>query len=183
MIVKRGLALIVSLALTGCATSFSPDRIRREIAVQTGADPQSVLEFSLGPATLALARALFVTESTKATGAEQPLAGLRKLEFAVYDLPPDRAQALDFTRVKVTGWEPTVRRRDAASSTVVLVRGAEGDTVGDIVLMTAGARQAVYARWSGRLSRSVPEAVGEAVARGGPDGIRRELMSLTEQSR
>ncbi|MEW6335993.1 MAG: hypothetical protein AB1625_01210 [Acidobacteriota bacterium] len=183
MTVTRGLALIVTLALAGCATSFSPDRIRREIAVQTGADPQKVLEFTLGPTTLALARTLFVSEPAETTRAEQPLAGLRKLEFAVYDIPPDRAQALDFTRMKVTGWEPTVRRRDPASSTVVLVRGAEGDTVGDIVLMTAGARQAVYARWSGRLSRSVPEAVGDAVARGGPDGIKRELMSLTEQSK
>lgn len=183
MTMKHGLALIATLALTGCATSFSPDRVRREISVQTGADPQSISEFTLGPAMLALARTLFVSEPAETTRAEQPLAGLRKLEFAVYDLPPERAQALDFTRMKVTGWEPTVRRRDAASSTVVLVRGAEGDTVGDIVLMTAGAHQAVYARWSGRLSRSLPEAVGEAVARGGPDGIRRELMSLTEQSK
>lgn len=183
MTVNRGLTLIATLALTGCATSFSPDRIRQEIAVQTGADPQSILEFTLGPTMLALARTLFVSEPTEPAGAEQSIAGLRKLEFAVYDLPPGRADSLDFTRMKVTGWEPTVRRRDAASSTVVLVRGAEGDTVGDIVLMTAGARQAVYARWSGRLSRSLPEAVGEAVARGGPDGVKRELMSLTEHSR
>jgi len=183
MTARHGLTLLLALALTGCATSFSPDRIRQEIAAQTGADPQSILEFTLGPTMLALARTLFVSEPTGTAGAGQPLAGLRKLEFAVYDLPPGRADALDFTRMKITGWEPTVRKRDAASSTVVLVRGVEGDTVGDIVLMTAGARQAVYARWSGRLSRSLPEAVGEAVARGGPDGVKRELMSLTEQSR
>jgi len=103
MTVKKCLTLIVTLTLTGCATSFSPDRIRQEIAVQTGADPQSILEFTLGPTTLALARTLFVSEPTERTGDEQSLAGLRKLEFAVYDLPPGRAQALDFTRMKITG--------------------------------------------------------------------------------
>lgn len=41
----------------------------------------------------------------------------------------------------------------------------------------------VYARWSGRLSRKVPEQIGEAVSQGGPDAVKRELMSLTEQTR
>jgi hypothetical protein len=181
MTVKRVLTLAVILALVGCATSFSPDRIRSEIAAQTGADPQGILEFTLGPTTLSLARTLFAASGTETAGAAQPLAGLKKLQFAVYDLSPGRAQALDFTRMSVTGWEPTVRRRDATSSTLVLVRGAEGDTVGDVVLVTAGEKQAIYARWSGRLSRKVPEQIGEAVSRGGPDAIKRELMSLTEQ--
>jgi hypothetical protein len=83
--------------------------------------------------------------------------------------------------MSVTGWEPTVRKRDASSSTLVLVRGAEGDTVGDIVLVTAGEKQAVYARWSGRLSRKLPQAIGDAVSRGGTDAVKRELMPLTEQ--
>lgn len=87
---------------------------------------------------LSLARTLFASSATETPGGTQPPAGLRKLQFAVYDLPPGRAQALDFTRMSVTGWEPTVRKRDATSSTLVLVRGAEGDTVGDIVLVTAG---------------------------------------------
>jgi hypothetical protein len=181
--IKRGLTLAVILALVGCATSFSPDRIRGEIAAQTGADPQGILEFTLGPTMLTLARTLFATSSGETANAAQPLAGLKKLEFAVYDLPPGRAQTLDFTRMSVTGWEPTVRKRDATSSTLVLVRGAEGDTVGDIVLLTAGEKQAIYARWSGRLSRKVPEAIGDAVSRGGPEGVKRELMSLTEQAR
>jgi hypothetical protein len=181
MTLKRGLSLIVILTLLGCATSFSPDRIRSEIAAQTGADPQGILEFTLGPTMLSLARTLFASAAAETAGGAQPLAGLRKLQFAVYDLPPGRAQALDFTRMQVTGWEPTVRKRDATSSTLVLVRGAEGDTVGDIVLVTAGEKQAIYARWSGRLSRKVPEQIGEAVSRGGPDAVKRELMSLTEQ--
>jgi hypothetical protein len=181
MTVKRVLSLAVILALVGCATSFNPDRIRSEIAAQTGADPQGILEFTLGPTMLSLARTLFAASGTETTPGSQPLAGLRKLEFAVYNLDPARAQTLDFTRMNVTGWEPTVRKRDAKSSTLVLVRGAEGDTVGDIVLVTAGEKEAIYARWSGRLSRKIPEQIGEAISSGGPDAVKRELMSLTEE--
>jgi hypothetical protein len=181
MTVKRFLTLVVILALAGCATSFNPDRIRSEIAAQTGADPEGILEFTLGPTTLALARTLFATSSGPNVGDTRPLAGLRKLQFAVYDLAPGRAQALDFTRMNVTGWEPTVRKRTPTSSTLVLVRGAEGDTVGDIVLVTAGEKEAIFARWTGRLSRKVPEQIGETVSQGGPDAVKRELMTLTEQ--
>ncbi|OFV80758.1 MAG: hypothetical protein A2Y78_15500 [Acidobacteria bacterium RBG_13_68_16] len=181
MTVKRSLSLAVILALVGCATSFNPDRIRSEIAAQTGADPQGILEFTLGPTMLSLARTLFAASGTETVPGSQPLAGLRKLQFAVYNLAPGRAQALDFTRMNVTGWEPTVRKRDATSSTLVLVRGAEGDTVGDIVLVTAGEKEAIFARWTGRLSRKVPEQIGEAIGSGGPDAVKRELMSLTDQ--
>jgi len=181
MTMKPGFALLVIVTLAGCATSFSPDRIRHEIAAQTGNDPQGVFEFTLGPAMLSIARTLFATGSPETSGGANPLAGLRKLEFAVYDLPPGRAQALDFTRMHVTGWEPTVRKRDATSSALVLVRGAEGDTIGDIVLVTAGEKQAIYARLSGRLSRKLPEALGDAISRGGTEGVKREFMSLTEE--
>jgi hypothetical protein len=180
---RRLQALAALLLLAGCATSFSPDRIRGEIAAQTGADPQGVFEFTLGPTTLSLARTLFASASAETTGGAQPLAGLKKLEFAVYDLPPGRAQTLDFTRMRVTGWEPTVRKRDATSSALVLVRGGEGDTVGDVVLVAAGERQAIYARLSGRLSSRLPQALGDAVSSGGTDKVKSELMSLTEQAK
>jgi hypothetical protein len=85
--------------------------------------------------------------------------------------------------MRVTGWEPTVRKRDEKGSALVLVRGEEGDTIGDIVLVTAGESQAIYARLSGRLSSKLPQALGDAVASGGTDGVKRELMSLTEQTR
>ena len=183
MSLKRALTLIATLTLVGCATSFSPERIRSEIAAQTGSDPQGVLEFTLGPTTLSLARTLFASASAEGPGGAPPLAGLKRLEFAVYDLPPERARTLDFTRMQVTGWEPTVRKRDASSSAVVLVRGTEGDTVGDVVLVAGGERQAIYARLSGTLSRKLPEALGEAINSGGTDGVKRELMSLTEQTK
>jgi hypothetical protein len=183
MPLKRTLTLIAILALVGCATSFSPERIRSEIVAQTGSDPQGVLEFTLGPTTLSLARTLFASASAEESGGAPPLAGLKRLEFAVYDLPPERARTLDFTRMQVTGWEPTVRKRDEKSSALVLVRGSEGDTVGDVVLVAGGERQAIYARLSGTLSRKLPEALGEAISSGGTDGVKRELMSLTEQTR
>ena len=92
--VKRVLTLAVILALVGCATSFSPDRIRSEIATQTGADPQGILEFTLGPTMLSLARTLFAAGGTETVPGSQPLAGLKKLQFAVYNLDPARAHAL-----------------------------------------------------------------------------------------
>jgi hypothetical protein len=71
---QRLMAVAVVLALAGCATSFSPERIRGEIAAQTGADPQGVFEFTLGPTTMALARTLFASASTEAAGGSQPLS-------------------------------------------------------------------------------------------------------------
>jgi hypothetical protein len=183
MTAQRLLVFAAVLVLAGCATSFSPDRIRGEIAAQTGADPQGVFEFTLGPTTMALARTLFASASAEGAGGAQPLSGLKKLEFAVYDLPAGRAQTLDFTRMRVTGWEPTVRKRDATSSALVLVRGSEGDSVGDVVLVAAGEKQAIYARLSGRLSSKLPQALGDAVSSGGTEKVKSELMSLTETAK
>jgi hypothetical protein len=71
----------------------------------------------------------------------------------------------------------------AFMQSLVLVRGSEGDTVGDVVLVAAGERQAVYARLSGRLSNKLPQALGDAVSSGGTDGVKRELMSLTDRTK
>jgi hypothetical protein len=181
MTLKRCFGLTLILALAGCATSLDPNHVRKEIAAQTGADPQGIFEFTLGPTMLTLARTRFTASGTAAEPGAQPLSGLRKLQFAVYTLDPARAPALDLTRMKISGWESTVRKRDANSSTLVLVRGAEGDTVGDVVLLTAGTKEAIFVRWTGRLSRKVPEQIGEAVASGGPDALKHDLLSLTEQ--
>ncbi len=168
------LAILVSgLLAPGCATTFSPAAIRSEIARQTGSDPQRAFEVSLGRVTLALAR--------KAVGpaadGSLPLGGLARFEIAVYDVPP-AGRDLDFTRMAVRGWEPTVRARTPSGSTLVLVRSA-GEALGDVVLVTADADRALYARLAGQLSRDLPAALGRAVSERGTDGVRQELMSLT----
>ncbi len=175
--VLRRSVLVAALAAvaSGCATTFSPDAIRAEINRQTGADPPSVLELNFGRVTMALARSVI---GPNADGS-LPLAGLTRFELAVYGVPAT-GQPLDFTRMAVRGWEPTVRAKTERGSTLVLVRQS-GDAIGDLVLVAADAEQALYARLAGRLSRDLPEALGQAVTERGTDGVRRELMSLAEQ--
>lgn len=166
-------ALVSGLLSTGCATTFSPEAIRSEIARQTGSDPQRAFEVVLGRVTLALARQAV---GPSADGS-LPLEGLALFELAVYDVPP-AGRDLDFTRMEVRGWEPTVRARTPSGSTLVLVRSA-GGALGDVVLVAADADRALYARLAGRLSKDLPAALGRAVSERGTDGVRRELMSLT----
>lgn len=166
----------VVLAGAGCATSFSPAAIRSEIAHQTGSEPADSLELDLGRVTLSLARAV-IGES--ADGA-LPLAGLTRLQLAVYELPASGTR-VDFTRMVVRGWEATVRRRTEESSTLLLVRQS-GDALGDVVLVTAGGQQALYARLSGRLPGELPGALDEALTERGTEGLKRELMSIGEGS-
>ena len=177
---RRSVTFLVVLAAavaSGCATSFSPEAIRAEINRQTGADPPSVFELNLGRVTMALARQVI------GPGADGslPLAGLTRFELAVYGVPAT-GQSLDFTRMVVRGWEPTVRAKTEKGSTLVLVRQS-GEAIGDLVLVAADAEQALYARLAGTLSRELPEALGQAVAKGGTNAIKQELMSLAEEQK
>jgi len=175
----RTVPLFAVLALAAlsaaCATTFSPEVIRAEIARQTGADPPSVFELNLGRVTMALARQVI---GPNAEGA-LPLAGLARFELALYGVP-STGQTLDFTRMVVRGWEPTVRAKDETRSTLVLVRQS-GDSIGDLVLVAADEKQAIYARLAGRLSRELPAALGEAVAKRGTESVKQELMSLAAE--
>ena len=105
---------LVALLAAGCATHFSAQAVRGEIARQTGTDPQSVFELNLGRVTMALARQLLAGEARdgEARDGALPLAGLERFELAVYGLPPaapDGSPRLDFTAMAVRGWEPTLR--------------------------------------------------------------------------
>jgi len=176
---------IAALALLapGCATRFSAQAVRSEIVRQTGQDPQSVFEINLGRVTMALARQLLAGES--APDGTLPLAGLTSLELAVYGLPVDvlaGSRRLDFTTMPVAGWEPTLRFARQGRSGVVLVR-APGETIGDLVLLAAGEKSALYARLRGSLSRDLPAALGSAIESGGTEAVQRELQSLAEPQR
>jgi len=153
--------------------SGTADQLQSDVARQTGSDPRRAFEVSLGRVTLALARQAV----GPAADGSLPLEGLARFELAVYDVPP-AGRELDFTRMAVHGWEPTVRARTPSGSTLVLVRSA-GGALGDVVLVTADADRALYARLAGRLSNDLPAALGRAVTERGTDGVRRELMSLT----
>ena len=169
---------------TGCATQFSAKAVRSEIVRQTGEDPQKAFELNLGRVTMALARQV-LAGSTTSSEDTLPLAGLASFELAVYGLPEaalSGARPLDFTAMPVRGWEPTVRVRNGARSGVVLVRAA-GENIGDLVLLAAGEKNALYARLRGTLSRELPAALGEAVKTGGTDAVQHELQSIAEPSK
>lgn len=166
------LALGALLAVAGCATSFSPAKVRAEVARQTGAEPARAFELQLGRATLALTRQLV----GPGHDGELPLAGLDRLELAVYTLPAGSGP-VDFTAMPVYGWDPAVRAATAKGSTVVLVRGS-GDRLADVVLMAASSGSAIYARLRGTLSRHLPEALGAAVSSGGVAGVQHQLGAL-----
>ncbi len=173
----RRCATVAALAALqlACAATFSPEVIRTEIARQTGADPPTAFELNLGRVTLALARTVI---GPSADGS-LPLAGLARFELAVYGVPAT-GQTLDFTRMVVRGWEPTVRAKTERGSTLVLVRQS-GEAIGDLVLVAVDADQALYARLAGNLSRELPAALGKAVAKRGTNGVKQELMSLAEE--
>ncbi len=166
------------LAASGCATQFSPEAIRAEITRQTGQEPDRTLEVDVGRVTMALAKSALGVSADPSL----PLSGLTGLQLGFYSMPrPSVATGtvLDFTRMRVRGWEQVVRTRDASRSAMVLVRES-GDTLDDLVLLASGDQQVLYARLRGRLSRDLPSSLGDAVQRRGLNDVKTELMLLGE---
>ena len=86
------------LVLTSCATSFSPELIRKEITRQSGEDPLSAFELDLGRFTTTLIKSALASED-----GELPFAGITSLQIAVYEVSNGSGPAIDVTRIKVTG--------------------------------------------------------------------------------
>jgi hypothetical protein len=168
----RLLLILLGLTLAGCATSFSPERVRSEIAAQTGKDPQYVFELQLGRVTMRL-----VQTALSGGGRSLPLAGLTGLDLAFYEVPAPASDgaSLDFTKMAVRGWEPVVRTRQPKGSALVLVRQGSS-SIDDLVLLGAGGSSAIYARLRGTLSPELPKALGDAFQSRGPEGLRDELL-------
>jgi hypothetical protein len=168
----RVLAMGLCLGLAGCATSFSPERVRSEIAAQTGEAPQYVFEIQLGRVTMHMIRTALA-----GGGTSLPLAGLTGFDLAFYDMSSSSARgaSLDFTTMAIRGWEPLVRTRQPGRSALVLVRGG-GATIDDLVLLGATESSAIYARLRGTLSPDLPRALGDAFQNRGPEGLRDELV-------
>lgn len=173
------LVVVLGLGLAGCATSFSPERVRSEIAAQTGEDPQYVFEIQLGRVTMRMIRTALA-----GGGTSLPLAGLTEFDLAFYDVPSPGAQGapLDFTKMAIRGWEPVVRTRQPGRSALVLVREGSA-TVNDLVLLGAAESGAIYARLRGTLSPELPRALGDAFETRGPEGLRDELLREVTRQR
>jgi hypothetical protein len=170
----RGLSVwLAILLLFGCATRFSPEKIRDELARQSGRDPLTSFELNLGRfTTLLIKRALDVE-----TDDVLPLSGLEQLQVAVYESPSEAGPAMDVTRIPVRGWEQVVRFHDQKRSGLVLIRGS-GDGIGDLVVVGAGRKTVLYARLRGTLSVKLPEALGKALRDSGPEAVRDTLIEL-----
>lgn len=173
------LAMLLGVGLMGCATSFSPERVRGEIAAQTGQEPQYVFEMQLGRVTMHMIRT-----ALGPGGGFLPLAGLTGFDLAFYDVPSPSAQVtpLDFTKMAFRGWDPVVRTRGPGRSALILVREGQS-TIDDLVLLGAGESTAIYARLRGTLSPDLPRALGDAFQDRGPEGLRDELVREVTRQR
>ncbi len=165
---------LVAIAATGCATNFSPELIRSEIATQRGEDPLAAYELNLGRFTTLMIKSALAGED-----GELPFAGLDSLQVAVYDVPAPGGPALDVTRIRVRGWEEVLRMHDQKRSGMVLIKPKD-DGVGDLVVVGAGPGQVLYARLKGTLDPQLPAELGSVLREGGPDEVRRVLSELDE---
>ncbi len=166
------LLLALLTPLLACYTRFSPERVRAEIVRQTGQEPQTSFEFSLGGATMKLAK----TVVSKATGEPMNFGGLTRIELAVFDVP--QGKALDFTRMPVHGWDTLIKTRDQNRSLTIFVR-TNGETLGDLVIIADGERQVLYGRLKGRLDRNLPSALERALRATGLQGLKEHLLDAT----
>jgi len=135
----------------------------------------AVASLSLGRPTMALAKTALRVSTSEGS---LPLAGVAAFEMASYEVPGS-AGKIDFTRMPIRAWEPVVKFREGSTSTLVLVR-PEGEAVADLVLVAGDADRMLCSLIQGRLSRDLPEALGRAVRSGGPDTVRRELLTIIE---
>jgi len=164
----------------GCATRFSPGKVRNEIVRQRGVDPQRSFEFNLGRFTTFMLKSALTTE-----GGDVPFAGLREIQLSVYETPEHDGPAIDVTLFAVRGWEPVIRARDERRSIMILVRSpgrlpwSDSDgTIGDLVVVGAGPRKVVYGRLQGTLSRELPSQLGDLFREGGPEEVMDLLSSV-----
>ena len=169
---KRAIVLLAVLTLPACATDFSPDLMRSEIARQRGIDPLSAFELDLGRFTTLLIKSALAGED-----GELPFAGLESLQVAVYNVPTESGPAIDVTRIAFTGWDQVVRVHNEKRSGLLLIR-PRGDSIGDLVVVGAGPKKVIYGRLQGRLSPDLPRALGDVLRDGGSEEVQRVLTQL-----
>lgn len=166
-------AMLAVLLFAGCATRFSPEMIRDEIGRQSGREPRTAFELSLGKISTRLIRKALDAEAVGGVS----LVGVEELHVAVFEVPGARQPALDVTRMSVRGWELALRFVDESRSGVVLTRAC-GASVGDVVVVGSAANAVLYARLRGDLSPALPAALGETLRDDGPRALRDVLTAL-----
>jgi hypothetical protein len=185
-VIHRYAMLVLLSLLAGCAAQFSPSAVRQEIVRQRGENPLSVFEVNIGKFTTLLLR-----RSLGTSAGDFPFAGVRELQLAVFEVPAGQDPVIDVTRIATRGWDSVVKVHDQQRSGLVLLRTAgvsswESDNAtaasGDLVVIGAGRRSVVYARFNGRLSPKLPSVLGDVVRRGGPDQIRKLFMELSDNA-
>ena len=169
------LLLALLVPLLGCYTRFSPERVRQEIVRQTGQEPQTSFEFSLGGATMKLAK----TVVSKATGEPIRFGGLTRVELAVFNVP--QGKDLDFTRMPVRGWDTLIKTRDQRRSLTIFVR-TNGETLGDLVIIAEGEQQVLYGRLKGKLDRNLPSALERTLRATGLQGLKEHILDATRDA-
>jgi hypothetical protein len=168
--VLRSFLVLLSLSsVLACYRPFSPEQVRREIVRQTGAEPETSFEFKLGGATMRLAK----TVASRATGEPVTFGGLTRIDLAVFEAPAGKE--LDFSRIRVWGWDKVVQGREGGHNLLILVR-TNGKTLGDLVLVAQGEREVVYGRLKGRLDPRLPAALEGVLKSGGLRGLRDRLL-------
>lgn len=171
---RTSLVPLAALALfaAGCAGSISPQTVRAELVRQSGAPPAKEFEFTMGRFTTALLKSAL----GPGPDGQLPLAGLTGIELAVYSLPIGIPEgALDFSQMTPYGWENVVRYKDGPKSVLVMIR-VGSDSISDLALVAASASEVVYGRLRGHLPATLPEAIRAAVAQGGTEAVKRELL-------
>jgi hypothetical protein len=161
------------LGSAGCATQFSPQWTRQEIARQTGVEPEDSFEFKLEGATMKLARVAI----SRAAGEPAKLGWLSRIHLAIFDLPVGRR--VDFADMPVKGWDKVIQAQEGGFGLLVLVR-TKGDSLGDLAVFAQGENQLLYGRQKGRLDPDLPATIQRVLRTGGLQGLKQEFLSATQ---
>jgi len=173
---SRILLGVAMLGTAGCATQFSPQWTRQEIARQTGAEPEDSFEFKLEGVTMKLAKVAI----SRAADEPVKLGRLSRIHLAIFDLPAGRR--VDFADMRFTGWDKVIQAREGGFGLLVLVR-TKGETLDDLVVFAEGENQLLYGRQKGRLDPDLPATIQKVLQTGGLQGLKQEFLSATQGDR
>lgn len=170
-----GCVAAVLLLTSGCYTPFSPQWARHEIERQTGAPPRDSFEFQLDGATMSLAK----LAASRAGGEGGYLAGLTRIDLAVFELPS--GGPLDLGRMPQKGWDKILQAREGPFNLLVLARTG-GRSLRDLAVFAQGENQLLYGRQKGSLAPDLPSTLQSVLQTAGLAGLKEHLLSAAQDS-
>jgi hypothetical protein len=173
--VWRVLLGLAMLATAGCATRFSPQWTRQEIARQTGVEPQDSFEFKLEGATMKFAK----VAASRISGEPVNFGWLSLIHLAIFDLPAGRR--VSFDDMRFTGWDKPLQTQEGSFGLLVLVR-TQGDALADLVVFAQGENQLLYGRQKGRLDPELPSTIQRVLRATGLQGLKEQFLSSAQSS-